>query len=73
MGKRSGFPELSEADEMSQKQIKQEIDRLKFFVDFVASGSAKHKATRKLASWERHFERRFSEMAPTRPNRSGKT
>ncbi|MEQ1611428.1 MAG: hypothetical protein ABL904_01635 [Hyphomicrobiaceae bacterium] len=73
MSRRSGFPDLREADELSQKQIEQEIGRLKIYVDHRAHGASKHQATRKLANWERVLERRFGVAAPVRPNRSGKT
>ena len=71
MGRRSGFPDLRDADSLSQMQIEAEILRRKQHLIIVGyRGGASHQATRTLANWERVLERRFGVTAPHRPARS---
>ena len=60
MPRRKSVASLSDADELSRVEIETQIARLKtYLLDASAGGSARHQATRSLASWERVLERRF--------------
>jgi hypothetical protein len=70
MPRNKNVPSLNEADDLSRPAIEAEIARLKTYLLYApAGGSARHQATRSLASWERVLERRFDVPAPKRPAR----
>jgi hypothetical protein len=70
MGKRSDYPDLRHAEDLSLAEIDREIARLRKRVGFRRGGSALHQTTRLLANWEHVRERRFGIRAPSRPNRN---
>lgn len=70
MPRRKSVASLSDADALSRAEIETQIARLKTYLLYApAGGSARHQATRSLASWERVLKRRFDVPAPKRPAR----